>query len=113
MVPEAVVGGTIVRQWGLSSDLPAAADFDGDGRADIAVYRPGNGLWFVLNPLNGVQQALRQWGLSGDVPIAADYDGDGIVDLAVFRPSNGTWYLQRSTGGVLSIQWGLPSDEPI
>ena len=42
-------GGTIVRQWGLSSDTPIAADFDGDGRSEIAVFRPGGGLWYVMD----------------------------------------------------------------
>ena len=34
-------------QWGLSTEMPLAADFDGDGRTDLAVYRPSNGGWFI------------------------------------------------------------------
>jgi hypothetical protein len=31
------------QEFGLASDLPAAEDFDGDGKADLAVYRPTTG----------------------------------------------------------------------
>jgi hypothetical protein len=34
--------------WGAATDLPVPADYDGDGRTDIAVWRPSSGNWFVL-----------------------------------------------------------------
>ena len=32
---------------GLSSDIPIPADFDGDGRTDLAIYRPSDGGWYI------------------------------------------------------------------
>ena len=35
-------------QYGGLEDQPLPGDYDGDGRTDIAVYRPATGRWFVL-----------------------------------------------------------------
>jgi hypothetical protein len=47
--------------------VPVPADYDGDASADVAVYRPSTGQWFVRdgNP------ALVTWGASGDQPLRA------------------------------------------
>lgn len=101
-----------VEFFGLTSDVPVPSDYDGDGRADIAVWRPSDGVWYHLNSSNNSFNA-RQFGLSDDKPAPADYDGDGKTDIAVFRPSNGVWYLQRSTEGFAAQQFGLANDIPI
>lgn len=85
------------------------ADFDGDGKADISVFRPNDGNWYILNSSNNGFSATN-FGLSGDVITPADYDGDGKADISVYR--NGIWYLLRSRDGFTAIQFGLTGDRP-
>ena len=33
--------------FGLSSDVPVPADYDGDGSAEVSVFRPEFGGWYV------------------------------------------------------------------
>jgi hypothetical protein len=35
-------------QWGTSGDVPVPADFTGDRRADLAIWRPLDGIWYVV-----------------------------------------------------------------
>ena len=72
------------------------ADFDGDGRTDISVFRPSEGVWYLNNSTTGLR--ALQFGVSTDVPIPADYDGDGATDIAVYRPG-GYWYRINSNSG--------------
>ncbi len=105
-------GNMRVERFGSSSDKLVPADYDGDGKADIAVWRPENGFWYYIKSSNAAFTSV-QFGAADDKPVPADYDGDGKTDIAVFRPSNGFWYLLKSTEGFSAQQFGFGDDVPI
>jgi len=99
----------IVDFWGVATDKIVAADYDGDLRTDLAVYRPSDGIWYIKGS-SGVNRYV-QFGISTDVPVTGDYDGDSRSDIAVYR--GGVWYINRSSGGFLGLEFGLASDVPL
>jgi uncharacterized delta-60 repeat protein len=102
--------------FGSSEDLIAPGDYNGDGIAELAVFRPSNGIWYISNSLTNASNDFRTvvWGTAGDVPAAGDFDGDGKFDVAVFRPSTGAWYVRTSeTGAMIAVQWGTSGDQPV
>jgi hypothetical protein len=82
-------------------------DFDGDGVADIGVYR--GGAWYLQ--MSTGRFIAKQFGVASDKIVPADFDGDGKTDLAVFR--EGTWYyLQSSDNDFRAVQFGAAGDVP-
>jgi len=76
-------------------------DYDGDGTADIAVFRKGSGLW-------AVRAVTRLYfGISGDLPVAGDYDGDGTTNPSIFR-DNGLWAIRGITRFYFGSSDGVP-----
>lgn len=99
----------------FQNDIPPLAprrtpfDFDGDGRADVSVFRPSDRVWYLQNSQTGFSAA--QFGLETDKIVPADYDGDGRTDPAIYR--NGVWYiLQSGTNQTRIVQFGLAGDIP-
>jgi YVTN family beta-propeller protein len=112
-------------QVGLLNDLPVVGDWNGTGRAQVGVFRPSAGTFYLDYNGNGVWDGCGtdrclQIGVSGDVPLVGDWNHTGTSKVGVFRPSAGTFYLDYNGNGVwdgcgsdrcLSI--GLSGDIPL
>ncbi|MCU1290092.1 MAG: repeat-containing protein [Acidobacteria bacterium] len=75
-----------------AADPSYKMDFDGDGKTDIAVFRPGERNVFPLPPSYFYVLSSRtgellsyQWGRAYDIHTPADYDNDGKTDVGIFR----------------------------
>jgi len=88
-------------------------DFDGDGKTDIALFRPQEGIWYLLLSSNNTFRAHR-FGISTDRLVPADYDGDGKADVAVWRAETATWHILRSSdNNYVARQFGISTDIPL
>ena len=86
------------------------ADFDGDGKTDLSVFRPTEGNWYLQRSTAGF--TAINWGLENDKLVPGDYDGDGKTDLAVYRSD--TWYVLNSSNGTFTgFNFGLNTDIPV
>jgi len=96
---------------GLAIAKNKRADFDGDGKSDISVWRPDTGVWYIINSSNSSYSILN-FGLATDVLAPGDYDGDGKTDFAVWRPDTGVWHLY-SRSIYRSFTFGANGDIPV
>jgi hypothetical protein len=98
------------------NSVRSRADFDGDGKTDLSVFRPSEGNWYLNQSTAGF--GVLNWGISTDTLVPGDYDGDNKTDTAVFRatadPSQPDYYILNSNGFVVSgVSWGLAGDIPV
>ena len=83
--------------------LAGDGDYNGDGTAEIAIYRPGTGLWAIR------RMSRFYFGGGDDIPVPGDYRGDGTTAAAVFRPAQSLWLIR----GLSSFYFGASTDRPV
>lgn len=88
-------------------------DFDGDGKADIGIFRPSVAEWWINRSSNGTTFAA-QFGAGTDRIVPGDYTGDGEADIAVWRPATGQWFVLRSEDvSFFAFPFGSFGDVPV
>ncbi|HSK71946.1 MAG TPA: lamin tail domain-containing protein [Pyrinomonadaceae bacterium] len=106
----------VVPQWGLGTDIQVPEDYDGDGKDDVAVWRPDVATQAAFYILQSKDFTVRidRFGQTGDDPrVVTDYDGDGRADPAVYRRAAGgqNFFFYRGSannpnGNVTFVPWG-------
>ncbi|MDP2991699.1 MAG: VCBS repeat-containing protein, partial [Kiritimatiellota bacterium] len=89
--------------WRRSAENHAVGDYDGDGRADPAVYNQTTGEWAIRFSINDsyalFKIILSGMGDPGFIAVTADYDNDGIPDPGAYNASTGEWRIRLSGSG--------------
>jgi len=125
-------------QWGGMNSFfnIVVGDFDGDGKADRAIYAPegfdnpvGNGRkWYIISSMvndyavaNGLENVYGKripfgwiWSsmTNSHVAVSGDFDGDGITDRVIYNKNDGTWssYSSRCEGEPVTWHWDWRND---
>jgi hypothetical protein len=95
-----VVAVVVLFSVGCGESAPAVADFNGDGREDLAVMSPDQGAVSVfLGQEDGTLASEVIFPVEGGAAVAAqDSDADGWVDLAVVNDAGATIQVLRGHG---------------
>jgi len=93
-------------------DLPLLGDVDGDGRADLCLFRRGTFLCDYLH--DGLLRFQLSFGRPGDIPLLGDLNGDGRADPCVFRRGHFLCDTAHNGGfAEVKIAFGRAGDIPL
>jgi len=85
--------------WRTEVLLGVSADYDGDGKADPAVYVGSTEIWYIKLSASGYDLVTLPFGGTGYTAVFGDFDGDGKADPAVYDSVTGHWQIKLSASG--------------
>jgi len=122
-------GDNLTPAFGAATDRPLAGDWNGDGKDEVGVWRPGdrrfrldangNGRW---DGPAGTDILTGAFGASTDVPVTGDWNGDGRDEVGGWRPSEGKFRFDTNGNGswdgigggdTASAIFGTSTDQPV
>ena len=92
-------------------DTPLAGDWNGDGVAQIGLFRRSARPTFRLAWGADVRRAV--FGGPTDTPLVGDWDGDGVSDQGVRVGASSTFVLRGADGATTSLSYGYASDRAV
>src|SRR5262249_2616112 len=115
-----------------AGDTPVAGDWQGTGRDQVGVWRPGTQAQWFLDLINTSYVSnsspnliyISNYGATGDIPVIGKWLNDGIDRPGIFRPADtaaagqSRWYLNL-TDQAFSLatnnifQLGAAGDTPV
>ncbi|HEX9389674.1 MAG TPA: FG-GAP-like repeat-containing protein [Usitatibacteraceae bacterium] len=100
---------------GVTVPAVISADFNGDGKMDLAAYTGANGIWTIC--LAGETNfSCSNWtgpGVNRDQVAIGDFNGDGKADLLAYTGNSDIWQVCQSTGSNFACSyWNGPANHP-
>ena len=104
-----------------AGDIPVPGNYNDTAAAELAIYRPSTGQFFIDNNGTLVTVTLAT-GTAGDIPVPGDYNNSYTVvagqpvasratEPAVYNPTTGVWDILKAGGVVTSLTF-QPGDIP-
>jgi len=99
--------------WGQGGDIPLPGRYDPHPPlADLAVYRPSNGTWYIRDGVTGAPRS-QFWQVVGATPAPEQFACTGLMIPTLFRPSDATWWISNVGDGPLGVLFGAVGGLPV
>ena len=90
--------------------VKGAQDIDGDGNADLLLFRPGQIVQFFMNGASVVRSRSLSLSTTYSLVTTGDFNGDGLGDIMLQHNYNRSLYIWRgSPTGYLSSTLPTPA----
>jgi len=94
------------KRWFDALGARVLNDYDGDAKADLALYGAASGLWIAA--LSSFEYQVWESSAAlgaGATPVPGDYNGDELADMAVYNRLNGEWEGLLTPTGQVTTAW--------